>query len=70
MIGVRIVDRGSDRIGDRELKKIVDRIGNRIGDFFLIGTTVAKRDEYDEIKIDDNDEEEQKEDKDKEKKNA
>ncbi len=40
MIGDRIGDRGSDRIGYRELKKIADRIGNRIGYFFLIGTTL------------------------------
>ena len=40
VIGDRIADRGSDRIGDRELSKIDDRIGNPIGDYFLIGTTL------------------------------
>ena len=37
----RIGDRLSDRIGYRELLKMDDRIGNRIGDFFMIGTTLV-----------------------------
>ena len=35
-----IGDRLSDRIGHRELLKMDDRIRNRIGDFFMIGTTL------------------------------